>query len=171
MIKTYIFPMGEVVACVETTLEPYLGVVARYCNHHALIEATLNLVFLENLQSGHCFIESNAPGREPAWASAAQTPYDILSDYGLPTDIVHEVVGDVRTALLRMISCSVGQLCESKEYRCRVNLYGDVEIIVTEPRARGPLKSDEDLLIEQVREGLNNGDWYPEKIRRLVGWS
>lgn len=173
-MKTYIFALDELVSYVEHELRPYLGVATHYCNHQALVASVLNdlLCELYGFPSGvgYCFVSQVDGHGEQTYNYADYGSEDILIDYSIPSEVRAELLGRLRQGILRMINAGMGQLDPQKEYQVLIDTDGDMQIQENIPAPPTDTRSAAERLRQEIREGIENGDWYPESIRRLVGY-
>lgn len=172
--RRVIIPGSEALGYLLMELRVYLGPAAEYCNLFEFIECLMNEIICDSkgLDSQHAEPFMQTDGFQRTWIKFSKTPDEIIGDYGIPTDIVYGLYAKIKVEIERQIYQVFGGLDETMDYRFYLQASGDIVLEEhTPPRQRqfnvSPSPPIDDF-IESVRQGLENGDWYPENIRRLV---
>ena len=170
MTKRYLFPMGEIVAMVQEELRQFLRVATDCCNHVAIIECAVNEVICEakglSVLDGYCFYNGNTP----AWMKYPDpTTAEMILLYGIPSDVSYGLAERVKTSIETMFRMALGTLNKDYFYQYYSNEFGDIILDDGGPEPRYQFDTGVDNVVAQIREGIDNGDWYPEHLRRIAG--
>lgn len=128
---------------IENYLIPFVGEGVAATASHSLLNAALDVI---------CY------GKDPT------KPNDILSDFRIPS-IFADTFAD---ALKDKIETCIPAFSLEEFNKDKLGYYwvsSDTLVITLTPPKPQP---KENLFLESIKEGLANGDWYPEQIRRLV---
>jgi hypothetical protein len=147
MVKNYIFNINDCEKTIQHGLEPYLGPVVLYCNFQPII---------------HGMVESYLYGG-PFTSLPELTA--MIREYGIPTDVAEEVILSAKNPLTLMLYEAMGPLNSDSAYDFSISPLGDLTIV----EMTSPPPSQEERFIQEVREGVERGDYYPDSIRRLAG--
>lgn len=149
MAQTYILNSGEILGYVTDKMHPYLGNVAFHCNNLPLLEVSMDYMF-----HGQTFCKDG-------------TVENILLGYGLPSAVADDIANQVRSCLEYYIGRVMGPIDPTHSYTYELSNIGDIRII--DFGVSWNPQPDENTLIAEIRKGVENGDWYPEHLRRLAG--
>lgn len=107
-------------------------------------------------------------GANPGWKS----PYLLLSELRVPSDIIKETIEHCCSVVQNALAASLGEIDLNYEYEWEVR--GDFSDLVVTKRQRGftlprprRISPQEELRME-VQAAMDNGDYIPESIRRIV---
>lgn len=145
--KTFILSVRELIALIECSLEPFMGPAASVANHIPMID----LIFSE-----YCAVELPDDHR------AVRT---MLLNYGIPSDVAAEVESDVRAGIYRQLTKICGEWSELLEYT--YDIYSSNYITLTVILRKQPTLAE--IMAAEVVEGIEEGNWYPERLRRSLG--
>jgi hypothetical protein len=149
MADTYLFSMATPIENVASRITEYIGPQADYCNYLPLIE-----IVLESMFFGQVFC---------ADGSAA----NVLKGYGVPDDIAEDVaqqlMDDVKMPIGRGLE---GGIDPNRSYHFKLSNLGDLELI--DLGESGPPHNPLTAIKENINKSLENGDWYPERIRQFA---
>lgn len=107
-------------------------------------------------------------GSNPGWKS----PYFLLSELGVPSDIIKETIEHCCSVVQNALAASLGEIDLNYEYDWEVK--GDFSDLVVTKRHKGFIlprprsMNPEEELRQQIKTAMENGDYIPESIRRIV---
>lgn len=148
MNKRYFFNVNEFSAIVTEGLRPYIGVATDFCNHLPIVESVVYSYLY-----GYPIHSRNET-------------ITMIRSYSVPTDVVENIVDTLSNQIERLLKASMGELNPENAYDCHITPYGD--LIVVEMNKEPP--PVEEQLMHSILEGIERGDYYPERIRKLVGF-
>lgn len=146
MNKRYVLNIDEYYQMAAEELRTYLGVATNFCNHLPIIESIVYNYFYGPPLNG------------------IGDSVSIIKGYGVPTEAAIEIVDKIKDRLFKQLSNTVGPLKSNAAYDCAFTPMGDV-IIVEMNKDPTP----EEQVLKSITEGLERGDYYPERIRKLFG--
>ncbi len=146
---TYIIPGAETVSIVTEKLWEHIGNVAYFCNHEPILR-----LCLEHMFCGSVMCDGNVAAR-------------MIVGYGVPSDVANQIIASVYEDIEYKVSLVIGGIDPTHSYHFEVSALGDIRLI--DLGTSWSAEPSEDLLLKEIALGLDRGDWYPEKFRRLVG--
>lgn len=167
--RAVIFSSAEMIAYAKHIIGSRLGALGEVVDLRDFVESTFNLI----LSHGHACADSGVfyyeslSGQMPVWLSESKTPYDILTDYRLPADDAYDLCGEMYDYLSRQVHGFFGGLNQDLDYGFHTLPSGDIRMNEYDVVAKESDTTDE--FLKSIEEGLDRGDWYPEKMRALVG--
>jgi len=147
MQNTYWFNVREHENMIRNDLFPYLGLEAKHCNFYQLVEMMLENYFYGSLGTDLVSMSKR------------------MESYGVPAEESEEIVLNTKNKLILMIQSVMGAFDDADVFEIEVHPNGD--LLVT--RLSGYVgELTEEETISQIREGIENGDYYPEHLHRLA---
>lgn len=145
-MRRLVLTVEEIISSVEETMRPYLGAAAYVADHMSLVIAVME---------EFCYSHEHDPID------------DILEGYSLPTEIRRSIHQNVTTSLIGIITRGFGTIWPSRHYSFRIS-QGDVYI---EERnyVDNRLRVEPEETSESITKGIEQGDHYPERMRRIAG--
>ncbi len=141
----------ELVGFIQNELEPYLGDAAFVADHRPLLNGILEQYFLG------------------ASVTLGTSVEQAIVQYGVPTDIARRIDTRVTQQLTRLIQRAFVIIYPSRHYVHQI--LGDGDILVYEHDLTTLVPKDSVPTPEEMEEGLDRGDWYPERQRRTLGFA
>lgn len=145
----YIIPAAETVSIITEKLWEYIGNVAYFCNHEPIVR-----LCLEHMFNGNVMCDGNLAVK-------------MIVGYGVPTDVAVRIVNSVYEDIEYKVNLVMGGIDPTHSYHFEVSALCDVRLI--DLGSAWSAQPSEDLLLKEIKNGIERGDWYPEKFRRLVG--
>lgn len=145
----YLLPGFELLGAVERHLRPYLYHDASFYNFNPLLEASI-----EEVIYGQSFCHDGSA-------------VEMAISYGVPSAPAHEIMGRFKEHLTQTFERVFGEAFDTYAYEFEVLRTGDIRLYANIPKPRP--RPDNMLDLDEIRAGIDNGDYYPEHIRRLVG--
>lgn len=146
MAKRYLFNVAEQANKILLMMSDHIGAIADYCDSYPIMRA-----IVENYLYGPPLMDRKDVLR-------------MISDYGIPTDIAEDIMVEVQDEFIFNVRPTLGSNKGSTAFDFTLRNNGDLEIVVLDP----PEPSPEEQYKNEIRQGLANGDYYPEHVRRLV---
>jgi len=140
----------ELVGFIQNQLEPYMGDAAFVADHRPLLNGVLEQYFL------------GAP------VSLGQSVVETIVAYGVPTEIAQRIDERLTQQLTRAIQRAFGIIYPARHYTHLIQ--GDGDIVVYE-HILTAIPTDTPPTPEEMEDGLDRGDWYPERQRRTLGFA
>lgn len=150
MIKKYIFSIEEELDTFQIELSEYIGPAAFYINSLWLGERLIELFFY-----GGVFGDIKCVER-------------FLDGLKIPTEKVEDLSYQIKSSIERKIYHCIPDYSENRSYNYKVTSLADVIIEDIGPANMTANDKVKDL-ISEIEENIANGDYLPERYRRLVG--
>lgn len=171
---TAVIPTGELQQMVTEAIRDQIGDAALYCDNFQFIACMFNEILCDakalDPQLHVDFFEYNDRLGTPEWIEEGLTADEILTAYNIPIDVVWPICARVKHFIEDLINYALGGIEYNRHYTFRLNLSGD---IVLNEHEHTPVMtnspSPEETMIQSIQQGIDNGDWYPEQLRRLAG--
>ena len=150
MAETYILSAANALENLAFSLRPKLGAQTEYCNLLPLIEVTLEMMFY-----GYVLCPEG-------------TTVMMIQRYGFEESearkIAEQIVDDLRLPISRSLPNGIEF---NHSYNFTVNGMGDIELM--DLGESGPPEAPLQKELEAIVKELDDGGWYPERMRRMVG--
>lgn len=156
MGPTYVFSPAEILGEVQESLKQHLGSPVFNQQLYGLLDSALDILL-----------------HGQTWCPMG-SPIQILQSWYINAEDASEISERLHYRLEIMVKRIVGdRLHEWDDLRLnhQITQQGDVQLswLMGTATDQTPPPSPNDFLAK-IRQGIENGDWYPENIRRLVGW-
>lgn len=150
MAEIYVIAGSDAIENVAQALKPFIGEQADYCNYLPLVEVTLEMMFYGYVMCA----EGTSKMMIQRWG-ATEEQAQVIAD---------QLVYDLRIPITRILPNGI-ELNHS--YNFTVTMMGDIELMDLGESGppESPLKKELDVIVQD----LDDGDWYPERTRRMVG--
>lgn len=173
MVSKFIISIAEQREQLTLRLQQHMGHAAFYANlQNILYQIVENYLYGDVMSS--------------LWPIVHQ-----VRDYGVPEDVAEDAVWQTSNEIVKTLLLSMGALKVNQVYAFQLTPMGDVviedlgpkmdvvhhsfnrtddgELVVRTLRVQGTPAEQHAAFINEVRAGVERGDWYPENIRRLAG--
>ena len=156
MARTIILSLEELIGLAQAALEPTLGEQAAQADYASIIAVLL---------TDYCSHEVG---------DSYDQIRDMLEGYGVSSDLAEDVQATLRERFTCQMYRTVGPLDGDWHYSYRLTANGTVYLYQEELSLRlrrnpTPVRSLLEMLADEVSSGIEEGDWYPERILRTVG--
>lgn len=143
-----ILNLRPILEVVVHELEELLGpVLAQVPDHTALITATLD-----------GYLNDVVP---------EQSPYEMLSTYGIPSERIWEITEQINNVIVMTLGPLIPPCEPDSGVTYEIQQRSLNSCVVTQRLPPPPPERDTP---ETVVLGMENGDWYPPRVRRAMGF-
>lgn len=150
MIKKYIFSVENLLDEFHTLLSNYIGPAAFYLNNLWLAERGIELILF------------GQPLGDPNYIKR------YLENLKLTTDATEELSNYFNSSIYKLIFSCVHDYDPTHAYDYEVTGMGDVVIRDLGVATELPTVNVEERFLKEINLNILNGDFVPEKLRRLV---
>lgn len=150
MKRTYLLDVYYVQAEIRHVLRQYIGAQADVQDITDIVAG-----YIEVVMCGHVF-------------SRAKAPTDYLAAYGVPPNVAAALYNVIDARLVPLMHLTVGLYDPNSLYEYRMYGIGEIRIEVS-PKPQMPDEDTFNEIKQRIEQELSNGDWYSERIRRIVG--
>lgn len=152
-VKQYFFSVDELEAMIRSTIAYRAPAVATVIDTSSILGAIIDIVMY-----GHPIKQR-------------YSPLEILRELFVPTDIAKDTIDYLCDTINRSLAAGIGEINNSMSYDWDI-LPGRGDLVITvKPKMRlypRSEQSSEESMQESLKTAMDNWDYIPEKIRRIV---
>lgn len=150
-MASYVIPGTPIIKQMEMRLQPYLGTKVKYINLANILYHLAENCFFGNVLSAKGPIIKDICG------------YSDKLPVSEAEDMIEEVIDYIKRYIWRMINE------DADDWSWHFEMTPRCDIFIHQLALCRPKKTAMQQLTEEVQEGVDNGDWYPESLRRHLG--
>ncbi|MND14814.1 hypothetical protein D3C81_957330 [compost metagenome] len=150
-MATFVIPGTPVIKQLEMRLQQWLGNKSKYLNLAGMVAHIAENCFYGNVMSASSQIVRQI------------MEYDERIPVSEAEDMVDEAVDSIKRYIWRMIQVN------SDDWSWHFEMTKRSDIVIYQLARCRPEGTPMDRLRQEVQAGVDNGDWYPESLRRHLG--
>jgi hypothetical protein len=150
-MATYVIPGTPVIKQLEMRLQPWLGNKAKYLNLAGMISHIAENCFYGNVFSAHAQIVRQI------------CEYDATIPAAEAEDMVDEAIDSIKRYIWRLIQVN------PDDWSWHFEMTGRSDIVISQLALCRPEGTPMERLRQEVQNGVDQGDWYPESLRKHLG--